>query len=66
MTEMQPDSAPRRRVKFGPNPHQTMPHEWAESAFEWIFVHHPHVFGDALQHAAGIEPGARRRGRAAQ
>ena len=66
MTEILPDNAPKRRVKFGNAPHQTVPFEWAESMFVWLFEHHQHVVGDALQHAAGIEPGQRRRGRAAQ
>ena len=54
----------KARVKFGQKPSQTIPHEWAESALMWICEHHQRTFGDALQHAAGldVQGNGRRRG----
>lgn len=44
-----------RRVRFGPKPHQTVPHEWAERMISHLFQVNRKAFGGCLQYAAGIE-----------
>jgi len=48
------DNAPKRRVKFGPRPNQTVPFEWAEDILTMLAQHEPQRFGSYLQHAAGL------------
>lgn len=45
----------KTRVRFGPKPHQTVPHEWAEKMLSRLFQINRAAFGKALQHAAGID-----------
>jgi hypothetical protein len=54
---MEPEAtqeAPKRRVKFGPRPNQTIPFEWAEDLLTQFAQHEPARFGAYLQHAAGL------------
>jgi hypothetical protein len=63
------DQAPKRRVKFGPKPTQTVPFEWAETILTELAQREPHHFGRYLQFAAlGEMPpdGRRARGSGAQ
>lgn len=64
MTEPMPDSAPKRRVKFGSRPTQSIPFEWAEDILTAWAEREPHTFGRYLQYAAlGSMPPAARRSR---
>lgn len=59
------DQAPKRRVKFGSRPTQTVPHEWAEAILMEFAATEPQHFGRYLQFAAlGEMPtaGRQRRG----
>lgn len=44
----------KTRVRFGPKPHQTVPHEWAERMLTQLFQTNRKAFGVVLQHAAGV------------
>jgi hypothetical protein len=44
----------KARVRFGPKPHQTVPHEWAERMLTRLFETNRKAFGVVLQHAAGV------------
>jgi hypothetical protein len=63
MEPIEQDTAPKRRVKFGSRPTQTMPFEWAEAILtEWA-QRAPHDFGRYLQFAAlgELPPNGRQR-----
>ena len=45
----------KARVKFGPRANQTVPHEWAEAMLTHLFQTRRKVFGEVLQHAAGVD-----------
>ena len=51
MTEPMPDSAPKRRVKFGNQPTQTVPFEWAEAMLTKWAETEPLNFGRYLAFA---------------
>jgi hypothetical protein len=44
----------KARVKFGPKPHQTVPHEWAELMLTDLFMRYRKVFGAVLSNASGV------------
>lgn len=44
----------KARVRFGVQPHQTVPHEWAERMLMRLFQTNRATFGKMLQHAAGV------------
>ena len=54
MSEAMEDTAPKRRVKFGPRPNQTVPFEWAEDILTTFAQHEPQRFGAYMAHAAGL------------
>lgn len=43
----------RARVKFGPKPHQTIPHEWAERVLSHVFANSKRAWESAIVYAAG-------------
>jgi hypothetical protein len=65
MTEISSDQdqAPKRRVKFGNRPTQTLPFEWAEAILTKWAEAEPHNFGRYLQYAAlgEMPPNGRRK-----
>ena len=51
------EQAPKRRIKFGQAPNQTVPHEWAEAILTKWAETDPAGFGRYLQYAAlGVLP----------
>jgi hypothetical protein len=51
------------RVRFGDQPNQTMPHDWAEKFLRIVYTEHPGVFRSTLPRCAGLpaqEPKRRR------
>lgn len=54
----------KRRVKFGTEGAQSVPHEWAESMLMYLFKHNGPAFRDALMHAVGLHLPARGRAKA--
>jgi len=44
-----------KRVKFGPKPTQTVPHDWAEDMLAYLFLNQKRAFGNALRYAAGLD-----------
>jgi hypothetical protein len=52
------------RVRFGDQPNQTMPHDWAEQFLRIVYTEHPGVFRSTLPRCAGLpaeEPKTTRR-----
>lgn len=45
----------KTRVRFGSQPHQTVPHEWAERMLTRLFQSNRAAFGRVLKHAAGVD-----------
>lgn len=61
----QDGQAAREHVRFGPNPTQVVPGEWADDMLAWLKDHHPLIFAAALVHASArieISGRARRNG----
>ena len=59
MADLEPD-----RVRFGDQPNQTMPHDWAEQFLRIVYTEHPGVFRSTLPRCAGLpaeEPRTTRR-----
>lgn len=46
---MDTDEGRRARVRFGPKPHQTIPHEWAERIIMNLAKDNPSNFGNRLR-----------------
>jgi len=65
-TATAPENAPRRRVKYGSAPNQTIPFEWAEDILTQMAQHEPKRLAAYISHAAGLlelpSNGTRRRG----
>jgi len=53
-TATAPENAPRRRVKYGSAPNQTIPFEWAEDILTQMAQHEPKRLAAYISHAAGL------------